>query len=245
MMRIFYASQRSFHHAATQYQYTRTALRRLKKSDLVALADQHQLDVSGTKNELIDRLVTSSSFSTLQSNTTDPSSHISDKDKVNEDEGYDRQWVEAFDLKVSNRTSARRQPSQNSPIMSSPSESSSTHPAYVHQSLGGSSTTSTPVRPTITTLLPTDNNKNDSVDMDFTDPEINQQWVKAFDQRVKSSRTKRREILDPIVEQQQQQQQQPPSSNIVVDKAIGISLVLWYFLGEHGIQSTFSSLFSS
>ncbi|ORZ22203.1 hypothetical protein BCR42DRAFT_405704 [Absidia repens] len=341
MLRLLLTKQqRSFHHAATQWNYTRTALRRLKKPELVALADQHKLDASGTKNDLINRLLTTPTdpprletqanldedhhtvsplptnpekLTSMQHDTTPatsntapndtkpeksntetpaPTSGVKLTDSTEDDhDGYDQQWVEAFDLKVGNRRSGisglgrerssprqehsngRRLAQPTPPTASAHGASSSTHPAYVHQSLGvdpsnnPNFTSSPPHRPTADSLKTNMHDAADDVDelLEITDPEINQHWVKVFDQRVKT-RTKimGMDTLDVnpkiVVSPEQQEQQQPlindkpsestskPSSTVnsnnAVSFVIGTSLTAWYFLGGDGIQAVFSSFFS-
>lgn len=316
--------QRSFHHALSTFQwnYTRAGLRRMKKPELVTMASQRQMDTTGTKNELIDRLLTpplsspvqqseaavkntskvadttteTLSTTTSQTGAVPPSSpaavtadnlynHSSEEDT----DGHDELWVEAFDLKVGNRRSGSgekangfrhaRSKQQQPPASPSitPSSPSTTHPGYIHNSLGDPANDkqlvglSLPHRPTtedtsVNTASQSDG--DDSTKLEFTDPEINQHWVNAFDQRVKT-RTKIRDLdtlsANPRVgsmDEQPEQQQQPndnvkatesseqPSStsvpstgNKVVDVMIGSSLVAWYIMGGEGIQSTISSFF--
>jgi hypothetical protein len=91
--------------------WTKTSLRRLKKSELLNIAQQNQLKVTGTKNEIIDELLgyQDTQQTPQQVDNASNTKHIPNE-PVEEDE-MSEDWVKAFDMKVAQRGSSFKRPS--------------------------------------------------------------------------------------------------------------------------------------
>jgi hypothetical protein len=88
--------------------WTKTSLRRLKKSELLNIAQQNQLKVTGTKNEIIDELL---GYQDAQQNPQQVDNASNTKHIPNEEDEMSQDWVKAFDMKVAQRGSSFKRPS--------------------------------------------------------------------------------------------------------------------------------------
>ncbi|KAI8345305.1 hypothetical protein EDC96DRAFT_449355 [Choanephora cucurbitarum] len=82
-------------------EWTKASLRRMKKTELIQLAKENKLPVSGTKNEIIIDLLT---HQTAKIVGTPSSIHV----QPEEDSVVNADWVNAFDMKVAQRRSSRK-----------------------------------------------------------------------------------------------------------------------------------------
>ncbi|KAI8062570.1 hypothetical protein BC940DRAFT_308570 [Gongronella butleri] len=217
---------------------------------------------------------TNSSKSTAPAVTnTSPATPKKPDDDDDNDIDFDAQWVEAFDLKVHNRGSTSNSNSSSSSNgrrsggdaianlrrqrqrlqVQHERVSPSNNAAVMHEE-------NTP--PTMTPSIiapphrPTDHH---NITKHVDDPEINADWVKAFDRRVlrpSSSYTDRvkrpnRTIpasatLNTTPEPTTVSNSQGPSSDSVstrdkiINWSLGISMSYWYIMGEEGIRSLLS-----
>ncbi|KAI8886410.1 hypothetical protein K501DRAFT_177704 [Backusella circina FSU 941] len=94
--------------------WTKTSLRRLKKSELLKIAKENQLKVTGTKNDIIDELLgyqdarQTSPPLQRQLNDETTAKHIPEETPLENDMSED--WVKAFDMKVAQRGSSFKRP---------------------------------------------------------------------------------------------------------------------------------------
>ncbi|GAA5815826.1 hypothetical protein MFLAVUS_009341 [Mucor flavus] len=114
-------SRRSFHLSSTaREEWSKASLRRMKKPELVHLAKEHQLKLSGTKNEIIIQLLTHQTAkivgvetpSSLSLPKTKPQPAFGSLDvdsfsKENSSFEADNAWTEAFEMKVAQRGSRK------------------------------------------------------------------------------------------------------------------------------------------
>ncbi|CAO3610114.1 unnamed protein product [Cunninghamella blakesleeana] len=214
-----YNIKRTIHQTAIHWNYSRNILRRMKKSELVDLAQQQKLSTIGTKNDIIERIlskpieiakkeiavsennnkqkevelnkeeelttITTTTTTTIATTANTTINNNNNNNKVNEtiidedDNQFDKQWVEAFDLNKNRFEKMKQDKLMNVTEEKKPSIFSQQD--TVSSSFSSINETSSLKSKIAVTLI---DSKEDQ-EMIFDDPEINQQWVKAFDQRVK------------------------------------------------------------
>ncbi|KAG1171586.1 hypothetical protein G6F70_006873 [Rhizopus microsporus] len=175
--------RRSFHSIRPLYQeaWTKTSLKKLKKNELLQLAKQHHVQkVMGTKNDIIDQLLL------LQ-------------EKKNNQDDFDKDWVSAFESKVAHRTH-RKQVAVDEPKPSSKPHPLNDNIFRTKPVTATSEEEETVDQPVIDEFKHIDEKSNDENNHDSSQDEIDQKWVEAFELKVNSRKSKRREQqAEPII----------------------------------------------
>ncbi|CEG81225.1 hypothetical protein RMATCC62417_15450 [Rhizopus microsporus] len=176
--------RRSFHSIRPLYQeaWTKTSLKKLKKNELLQLAKQHHVQkVMGTKNDIIDQL-------------------LSLKEKKNKQDEFDKDWVNAFESKVAHRAHKKQVAAVE------PKPSSKPHPLNDNIFRAKPVTTTseeeeTVDQPVIDEFKHIDEKSNHENNHDeSSQDEIDQKWVEAFELKVNSRTSKRREQqAEPVI----------------------------------------------
>lgn len=171
--------RRSFHSIRPLYQeaWTKTSLKKLKKNELLQLAKQHHVQkVMGTKNDIIDQL-------------------LSLQEKKNKQDEFDKDWVNAFESKVAHRIHKKQVATDE------PKPSSKPHPLNdnifrTKPVTVTSEEEETVDQPVIDEFKHIDEKSNHEGSQD----EIDQKWVEAFELKVNSRTSKRREQqAEPVI----------------------------------------------
>ncbi|CAO0798621.1 unnamed protein product [Mucor circinelloides] len=115
-------------------EWTKAGLRRMKKNDLIQLAKENHLNISGTKNDIIIQLLSHQTAKIVGSTT--PTLHSIRKVVDKSDEATsspqdtveaDNEWMKAFEMKVAQRGS-RKPMSESREHFTSGSNTSKPHP---------------------------------------------------------------------------------------------------------------------
>lgn len=180
-------------------EWTKASLRRMKKPDLTRLAKEHNLKLSGTKNDIIIQLLThqtakivgveTPSSLSLPKTKEQPAFGSLDRDSFETDDA----WTNAFEMKVAHRGSGK--PIGDSHDSSKPSKHSKPH--YFNKQINPSIllhpedliTEKTPISEKTSISEKT----TDFEELEGMDP----QWVEAFDLKV-GSRGARHELTDTL-----------------------------------------------
>ncbi|KAG2234624.1 hypothetical protein BDF21DRAFT_429585 [Thamnidium elegans] len=204
-------TRRSFHLTSiAREEWTKASLRRMKKPELVHLAKENNLKLSGTKNEIIIQLLTHQTAKIVGVET--PSSLSLPKTKAqpafgsldidsfpNENSSFevDNAWTEAFEMKVAQRGS-RKPTADAHDHFTSRSTSSTPHPMNKQIKpkvlLQHEDTTQPPIPAQSENTAAFEPKKVEiSEELEGMDP----QWVEAFDLKV-GSRGARRDLTDTL-----------------------------------------------
>ncbi|KAI9006657.1 hypothetical protein CLU79DRAFT_723701 [Phycomyces nitens] len=164
---------RLLHTSVQRSVWNKTFLKKLKKTELSELAQKHDIDATGTKNELITRLAsytkpTQDTQSTQTTQTTPPTpptpATLAVEASTPAADDADLDWAKGFDLKSLQRSS---------------------RPADKRKTLAGqphplAPKTTEPIKPPTPTVEP-----SHEPEVQSTIPEdVNAPWVKAFEQKV-------------------------------------------------------------
>ncbi|KAI8328025.1 hypothetical protein BD560DRAFT_457169 [Blakeslea trispora] len=247
-------------------EWTKASLRRMKKIELIQLAKENNLGVSGTKNEIIIDLLTRQTAKIVGS-TTPASLHHTTEETVNQttddqtthskEDTVNQDWVNAFDMKVAQRRSSRKpflpqtesRESKPHPMNDAFRKTVSNH-AFVTQTVEESEEKEA-------------SEKKEGLDdgLDGMDP----RWVEAFELKVSSrdTRQKTQDNVSPIntldsVTAEKDTLETPNSKtphnsspintldpvtvetretkNQWASAMIGSSMLIWYFGGQEGFN---------
>ncbi|KAG2197447.1 hypothetical protein INT46_009917 [Mucor plumbeus] len=215
MFNRFIIQRRTLHCSRNLYEeWTKASLRRMKKNDLVHLAKENHLNISGTKNDIIIQLLSHQTAKIVGSTT--PSLHSIRKVVEKTDDAFedvvsaDNEWMNAFEMKVAQRGS--RKPMSGSRDHFTPTNGTS----KPHPFNDGAKTTI--VKPAIkqaTPIVPPSSAVASTLDKPVVTKEVNQQqqkqatelleelegmdpaWVEAFDLKV-GSRGARHQLTDTL-----------------------------------------------
>ncbi|KAF1805776.1 hypothetical protein V8B55DRAFT_1488860 [Mucor lusitanicus] len=302
--------QRAFHCSLRVYEeWTKAGLRRMKKNDLIQLAKENHLNISGTKNDIIIQLLSHQTAKIVGSTT--PTLHSIRKvvDKSDEPAAplqdtvdADNEWMKAFEMKVAQRGS-RKPMSESREHFTGGNTSSKPHPfndavkTTIVKPVAEQVKLTTPPSTTVASIIETLNEtksktsaaprqeqhtkpSSDTVqELDGMDPA----WVEAFDLKV-GSRGARHHLtdtlspstptlstpvdelpfikLDPSDKEHHPStttadKQEPASSNkdntaaadqpnkTWINTLVGTGMLAWYFGGEEGISNVWHFLTSS
>ncbi|KAI8639831.1 hypothetical protein BD408DRAFT_420800 [Parasitella parasitica] len=288
--------KRAFHYSCSlSEKWTKAGLRRMKKTDLAALAKENHLDISGTKNDIIIQLLSHQTAKIVGSTT--PTLHsirkvVDKSDETPEDAvdavKADNEWMKAFEMKVAQRGSRKPMTDSRDHFTSSGSGASKPHPF-------NDAVRSTVVKPAIeqvqsTLPPPTTVDKSPATKETYRQaPEILNElegmdpaWVDAFDLKV-GSRGARHHMTDtlspstptlsvPINElsfinvAKSEKEEHPPAANDLknhtdekarrsetstsnnnawISAVVGTSMLAWYVGGEQGFSSVWHFLTAS
>lgn len=189
--------------------WNKTSLMRLRKNQLEALAREHELSPSGTKLEIVSRLLQLSSSNTAswemddpierrvqdaiatqrsQAEKSEPGSHPTFEESMEASSDVEEQehntanqemeagnWVEAFELKLGH-SHLRQKPKRNM---------FSSSPSNIRSAISQATATAAPLHPTPPSPGPVVN------DNEPMPEDVNQHWVRAFEQKATSVRSRR------------------------------------------------------
>lgn len=208
--------RRTFHYSRNLYEeWTKAGLRRMKKNDLVHLAKENHISISGTKNDIIIQLLSHQTAKIVGSTT--PTLHSIRKVVEKTDDTFedvasaDDQWMNAFEMKVAQRGS-RKPMSGSRDHFTSTNGTSKPHPF-------NDTVKTTIIKPAIeqvASITPPSTTVASIMDKPIVTKEANQQqqqkqatvsledldgmdpaWVEAFDLKV-GSRGARHQITDTL-----------------------------------------------
>lgn len=192
--RSFHTSQRVLE------EWRKPMLRRMKKADLIKLAKENNLDVSGTKTDIIVELLSYQTAKIVGSST--PTLHSIKKalekepEPVKEDSvDADKEWMNAFEMKVAQRGGGKS-PFQQQKAPFDKTTISKPHPMNdnLYPKVAPSITSRQEEEPVEESEK--DDTKLENGDKD-DDDDMNKEWVKAFDLKV-GSRASRRPHIDTL-----------------------------------------------
>ncbi|KAL9558323.1 hypothetical protein MBANPS3_000946 [Mucor bainieri] len=212
-------------HSRVYEEWTKAGLRRMKKNDLIQLAKENHLNVSGTKNDIIIQLLSHQTAKIVGSTT--PTLHSIRKvvDKPDETSAAaaplqdtvdaDNEWMKAFEMKVAQRGS-RKPMSESREHFTGGNNTSKPHPFNdavkstvvkpVAEQVKSTTPPSTTVASMIETLKETKSKTSSSHQEQHTKPPSNiaeelegmdPAWVEAFDLKV-GSRGARHHLTDTL-----------------------------------------------
>ncbi|KAI7895683.1 uncharacterized protein EV154DRAFT_412841 [Mucor mucedo] len=185
--KMFRTLRRTVHTNAKE-EWTKASLRRMKKPELTQLAKQHNLKLSGTKNDIIIQLLTHQTAKIVGVET--PSSLSLPKTKeqpafgsLDKDSYTDQDWTNAFEMKLAHRGSASK---------SNQDSSKTSKPHHYNQQIKPSILLKTEEL-FVVSEKPTSPVIEITKELEGMDP----QWVEAFDLKV-GSRGGRHELTDTL-----------------------------------------------
>ncbi|KAI7906391.1 uncharacterized protein BX663DRAFT_496260 [Cokeromyces recurvatus] len=244
-----------FHTKSTEW--TRSCLQKMKKTDLIRLAKENQLPLSGTKNDIVVRLLKHQTSNRMVDQKTMPSilhsSIIQETTKEEEKDPstnlMDQAYVDAFELKLANRrgkndTSFRIENTSRPPP----------HPLMnqIIEEKKRLVVKEEPIEEKKKLVVKEEPIEQKSKIHNLTEEEgkeienegINVEWVKAFDLKVKSRQRHNLTAIDTLspspsnssISHKPTKMNNPNKKNTWISVAIGSGMLIWYFSGEDGFS---------
>ncbi|CEP07924.1 hypothetical protein [Parasitella parasitica] len=280
--------KRAFHYSSKLYEeWTKAGLRRMKKNDLVDLAKENHLDISGTKNDIIIQLLSHQTAKIVGSTT--PTLHsirkvVDKSDEVPEDVvnaiEADNEWMKAFEMKVAQRGSRKPMTDSRDHFTSSSNDASKPHPFndavktnFIKPAIEQVQSTS---RPSTTFEKPPATKQTHRQapeilnELEGMDPA----WVDAFELKV-GSRGARHHLTDtlspstptlsaplnelpfikvlksekedrlPAIDEKAHKSGASNNKNAWISAMVGTGMLAWYFGGEQGLSTIWHFLTAS
>ncbi|KAG2203916.1 hypothetical protein INT47_007499 [Mucor saturninus] len=175
-------------HTNAKEEWTKASLRRMKKPELTQLAKQHNLKLSGTKNDIIIQLLTHQTAKIVGVETPASLSLPKTKEQpafgsLDKDSYTDQDWTNAFEMKLAHRGSASKSNQDSSKTSKPHHYNQQIKPSILLKTEELFAVSEKPTSPVIE--IPKE--------LEGMDP----QWVEAFDLKV-GSRGGRHELTDTL-----------------------------------------------